>query len=530
MGPVNNYEFDVFLSHSSRDDDVVRSLGNRLSADRVRVWIDDDQIGYAAPIHERVQQGLLRSRRVFLFWSENASRSDWARAEISSVLAPDPLNRSGRFLPVRLDDAAMPPLLLQFRCIDWRRPTEEAYQELRRVCQANLEPSAVSEGWLMREHTAPVRSVAVTADGSLAVSGSEDRTVRVWNLRDGRCTAVFGDHTDIVHCVAVTGDGRFAISGSKDGTVRVWDLNVKRCIRTLGGHASAVWSVAVTGDGLRHFSGTADGTVRVWSLGSSDPIAVHEGRTGAVYGLAVAATPDGQRVVAGTANDVLRVLDVDSSGSFVSISDNRGRGFSIKGVAVTANGSRAVSCDVNKNVKVWSLQNGAWIGDLTGHGAWVSGVAVTPDGRRVIACSADKTLRIWDPDTTDCVEILKGHDAAVTGVAVTPNGRCVVSCSHDESVRVWNAPEISTPIIVPFDAGVDVILPDCSPKNLCWGRAIYRPGAGLRYHTHPVDEIIVVLRGRLPVWVEGRRYELGRLDAIYIPQTSAAEGGRTATI
>ena len=158
----------------------------------------------------------------------------------------------------------------------------------------------------------------------------------------------------------------------------------------------------------------------------SDPIAVHEGRTGAVYGLAVAATPDGQRVVAGTANDVLRVLDVDSSGSFVSISDNRGRGFSIKGVAVTANGSRAVSCDVNKNVKVWSLQNGAWIGDLTGHGAWVSGVAVTPDGRRVIACSADKTLRIWDPDTTDCVEILKGHDAAVTGVAATPNG--AVSC------------------------------------------------------------------------------------------------------
>ena len=37
-----------------------------------------------------------------------------------------------------------------------------------------------------------------------------------------------------------------------------------------------------------------------------------------------------------------------------------------------------------------------------------------------------------------------------------------------------------------------------------------------------------MLRGRLPVWVEGRRYELGRLDAIYIPQTSAAEGGRTA--
>jgi WD40 repeat protein len=71
--------------------------------------------------------------------------------------------------------------------------------------------------------------VAVTADGRTAVSGSDDRTVRVWDLPGGRCTAVLEGHTGWVRSVAVTADGRTAVSGSDDRTVRVWDLPGGRC-------------------------------------------------------------------------------------------------------------------------------------------------------------------------------------------------------------------------------------------------------------------------------------------------------------
>jgi WD40 repeat protein len=78
--------------------------------------------------------------------------------------------------------------------------------------------------------------VAVTPEGRRAISGSEDATVRVWDLEAGQCLATFEGHTGGVNNVTVLPDGRRAISGSDDKTVRVWDLETGQCLTTLKGH------------------------------------------------------------------------------------------------------------------------------------------------------------------------------------------------------------------------------------------------------------------------------------------------------
>jgi WD40 repeat protein len=67
-----------------------------------------------------------------------------------------------------------------------------------------------------------------------------------------------------VYAVALTGNGR-AVSGSLDRTLRVWDLGSGDCLRTLEGHTGGVSTVALTGDGWA-VSGSDDGTLRVWEL------------------------------------------------------------------------------------------------------------------------------------------------------------------------------------------------------------------------------------------------------------------------
>jgi WD40 repeat protein len=90
-----------------------------------------------------------------------------------------------------------------------------------------------------------VNSVALSGDGRTAVSGSEDRKVRVWDLVAGRCSALLEGHTGGVGSVALSGDGRTAVSASEDRTVRVWDLGTGRCL-TIFPCDVGVMSVALT--------------------------------------------------------------------------------------------------------------------------------------------------------------------------------------------------------------------------------------------------------------------------------------------
>ena len=82
--------------------------------------------------------------------------------------------------------------------------------------------------------------MAVTPDGRRAVSGSADRTLKVWDLEQGALLATLEGHGAGVRAVAVTPDGRRAVSGSYDRTLKVWDLEQGALLATLEGHGAGV--------------------------------------------------------------------------------------------------------------------------------------------------------------------------------------------------------------------------------------------------------------------------------------------------
>ena len=132
-----------------------------------------------------------------------------------------------------------------------------------------LKPSLPSDASLVRTlqgHTHLVSAVAITPDGRRAVSGSDDSTLRVWDLETGQTLTTLQGHTLGVSAVAITPDGRRAVFGSGDTTLRVWDLETGQTLTTLQGHTHWVNAVAITPDGRCALSGSEDSTLRVWDL------------------------------------------------------------------------------------------------------------------------------------------------------------------------------------------------------------------------------------------------------------------------
>ena len=117
------------------------------------------------------------------------------------------------------------------------------------------------------------KSVALSADGTRIISGSNDNSVRVWDASTGAELKVLNGHTDYVNSVAFSADGTRIFSCSDDKSVRVWDASTGAELKVLNGHTDWVNSVAFSADGTRIISGSEDKSVRVWDASTgAEPV------------------------------------------------------------------------------------------------------------------------------------------------------------------------------------------------------------------------------------------------------------------
>lgn len=123
-------------------------------------------------------------------------------------------------------------------------------------------------------HDAPVTSIAVSPDDTMALTGSYDKTARLWSLKTGQAIRRFDGHVDRVLGVAFSPDGKLAATAGADATVRLWEVSTGRQLRLYDGHIGSVNAVAFSPDGRHLVSGGRDGTTRVWDVASGEQLAL----------------------------------------------------------------------------------------------------------------------------------------------------------------------------------------------------------------------------------------------------------------
>ncbi|KAF8667760.1 hypothetical protein AX14_006302, partial [Amanita brunnescens Koide BX004] len=285
-----------------------------------------------------------------------------------------------------------------------------------------------------------VYSVAFSPDGSKIISGSSDKTVRVWDASTGvEMLPPFRGHGKLVNSVSFSPDGSKIISGSDDKTIRVWDASTGvEMLPPLRGHDGPIISIAFSPDGSKIISGSSDKTIRVWNASTGvemlPPLRGHDD-----WIPSVAFSPDGSKIVSGSSDMTIRVWD--ASNGIELIPPLRGHDDWIRSVAFSPDGSKIVSGSSDKTIRVWDASTGVMmIPPLRGHDEWIRSVAFSPDGSNIISGSSDKTIRVWDASTgVEMLPPLQGHGKLVNSVAFSPNGSKVISGSSDKTIRVWDA-------------------------------------------------------------------------------------------
>jgi WD40 repeat protein len=113
-------------------------------------------------------------------------------------------------------------------------------------------------------HSHIVSSLAMSADAKFLVSGSQDQTIRVWNLATGELVHTLKGHRDSVNTVALSPDEQIIASGSADKTIKLWHLQSGELLGTFTGHANTVTALSFTASGEMLVSGSLDKTIKIW--------------------------------------------------------------------------------------------------------------------------------------------------------------------------------------------------------------------------------------------------------------------------
>ena len=289
-------------------------------------------------------------------------------------------------------------------------------------------------------HTNRVLSIAYSPDGRHIISGSDAKRILMWDAETGAVVGIpLEGHTDSVRSIAYSPDGRYIISGSDDKSIRIWDAETGAAVcNPLEGHTDSVWSVAYSPDERHIISGSYDNTIRIWDAETGAAVGNPlEGHTDSVW--SVAYSPDGWHIISGSHDNTIRIWDAKTG---AAVGDPlEGHTMSVWSVAYSPDGWHIISGSDDKTIRIWDAKTGSAVGNpLEGHTMSVWSVTYSPDGRYIISGSDDKTIRIWDAKTGAAVgNSLEGHTYRVWSIAYSPDGQHIISGSSDKTIRIWDA-------------------------------------------------------------------------------------------
>jgi len=287
-------------------------------------------------------------------------------------------------------------------------------------------------------HQNSVSAAFFSLDASLIASASDDCTVKIWRVIDGKCLHTLTGHRDAVLSAVFFPDGETVVSASLDKTVKFWSAKNGKCTRTLRGHNSAVHEVAISPDSrLLAFCSSIEldagsGKIWIWSVTERKYLHEWQGNWGGVN--SVAFSSDSTLLTCGTEDGVVRVWRVENGECIHTL---KGHEEPVQSVVFAPDLSYLASSSTDGTVRVWDFANEACLHEFDCQ-AWDTTISISSDSKLISSASSTNHIQIWDVKDASCEYELVGHDSDVNSVVFSPDSKLLVSASNDFTIRVWS--------------------------------------------------------------------------------------------
>ncbi len=318
-------------------------------------------------------------------------------------------------------------------------------------------------------HTNSINGVAFSPDGKLVLTGSDDKTAKLWDL-SGRELETFVGHTSDINAVVFSPIEKQVLTGSSDSTAKLWDL-FGRQLQSFTGHTSVVSSVAFSPNGKQVITGSMDGTLKLWDLSGRElqtfrtldsivssvafspdgtQVLAGAGRIAQLWDLSgkalqtyvdpasllssVAFSPDGKQILTGNTGGIARLWDL--AGGEIKVFESRKRR-SIYSVGFSPDGQKVLTTHSYGVVIMWDLL-GRELQMFKGQAFDfpVRSAVFSPDSKQVLAGSGSGIALLWNLNG-GLIQTFCGHTSWDLSVAFSPDGNQLLMGRDDGKVRVW---------------------------------------------------------------------------------------------
>jgi WD40 repeat protein len=310
----------------------------------------------------------------------------------------------------------------------------------------------------LKGHKEWVNDVAFILGTRLLVTGSEDKSLRVWDLDTGNQVGepLLG-HDAGVKKIAASPNGHWIVSGAKNGSILVWEVaanetvtELKRVPVSFKGHEKSFWgpSVVFAPDSETFASASSDETVCVWKRETGE-IVLGPLKVGSMA-YSVAYSPDGKKLAAGTEEHII-VWNTKTGKELLKIEQRAFR------VAFIPDGLRLVSGN-RKDIRISDASTGTIIKQFDAHTNNFISLAIAPNGTKFATTSYDKTTRFFDLTTFEPIGEPLEHPKEVYGLAFSKDSQLIATGCTDNLVRTWTVPLSESELQQVSESSLHVIL------------------------------------------------------------------------